>query len=75
MIEWSNLLNTYCTQVWHERSPDSIILTQSHYVDKILDKFNKDDSGIARTPVDASQHLSKNRGESIYYTSLHINII
>ena len=47
------------------RSLDSIILTQSHYVDTILDKFNKDDSGIAKAPIDASQHLSKNRGESI----------
>ncbi|KAA3488592.1 Zinc finger, CCHC-type [Gossypium australe] len=31
----------------------------------ILEKFSKDDSGIARTPIDTSQHLSKNRGESI----------
>ena len=48
-----------------KRVPEGLILTQSHYVDKILDKFNKDDSGIARTPIDISQHLSKNRGESI----------
>ena len=48
-----------------KRSPDGLILTQSHYVDKILDKFSKDDSGVARTPIDVSQHLSKNRGESV----------
>ena len=47
------------------RSPNGLILSQSHYVDKILDKFNKDDSGVARTPIDVNQHLSKNRGESI----------
>ena len=40
----------------------SLILNQSYYVDKILEKFNKDDSGVARTPSDNSLHLSKNRG-------------
>lgn len=34
-------------------------------MNKILDKFSKDDSGVARTPIDVSQHLSKNRGEGI----------
>ena len=43
------------------RISDELILSQSHYVDKILEKFNKDDSGIARTPLDNSLHLSKNR--------------
>ena len=48
-----------------KRSPDGFILTQSHYVDKILGKFSKNDAGIARTPMDTSQHLSKNKGESV----------
>ncbi|XP_062111187.1 secreted RxLR effector protein 161-like [Humulus lupulus] len=47
------------------RTPDGLSLSQSHYVDKILDKFGKDDSGISRTPIDTSQHLSKNNGESM----------
>ena len=34
-------------------------------MDKILEKFNKDDSGVARTPLDNSLHLSKNRGDDI----------
>ena len=34
-------------------------------MDKILEKFNKDDSGVARTPLDNSLHLSKNRGKGI----------
>ena len=34
-------------------------------MDKILEKFNKNDSGVARTPLDNSLHLSKNRGEGI----------
>ena len=28
-------------------------------------KFNKDDFGVARTPLDNNLHLSKNRGEGI----------
>ena len=42
-----------------------IILTQRHYVDKILAKFSSDDSGIARIPIDMSLHLSKNKRESV----------
>ena len=34
-------------------------------MDKILEKFNNDDFGVARTPLDNSLYLSKNRGESI----------
>lgn len=48
-----------------KRSPNGFILTQSHYVDKILGKFSKDDSSEARTPLDISQHLCKNKGESV----------
>ena len=48
------------------RSPNSLLLSQSHYVDKVLDKFNKDDSSVTRTPIDLNQHLSKNIGEIIY---------
>lgn len=47
------------------RISDGLVLSQSHYVDKILEKFNKDDTGLARTPIDTSQHLSKNKGESV----------
>ena len=34
-------------------------------MDKILEKFNKDDSGVVRTPLDNSLHQSKNKGEGI----------
>ena len=47
------------------RMTDGLILNQSHYVDKILEKFNKDDSGVSRTPIDMSQHLHMNEGESV----------
>ena len=48
-----------------KRISDGLILSQSHYVDNILGKFDKDNSGIARTPVDVTLHLSKNKGESV----------
>ena len=35
-------------------------------MDKILEKFNKDDFGVARTPLDNSLNLSKNRGDDIF---------
>ena len=47
------------------RTSKGLILSQSHYIDKILEKFNKDDSGATRTPIDMSQHFSKNKGESV----------
>ena len=47
------------------RTSEGLILSQSHYVKNILGKFSKDDDGVARTPLDTSKHLSKNKGESI----------
>ncbi|RVW12910.1 Retrovirus-related Pol polyprotein from transposon TNT 1-94 [Vitis vinifera] len=46
-----------------KRTSDELILSQSHYVDKILGKFDKDNSGVARTPVDVTLHLSKNKAK------------
>ncbi|XP_073137614.1 uncharacterized protein [Henckelia pumila] len=48
-----------------QRISEALLLSQTHYVDKILEKFNKDDSAWAKTSIDMSQHLSKNRNESI----------
>ena len=44
---------------------DGLILSQSHYVDNILEKFDNDNSRIARTPVDVTLHLSTNKEESV----------
>ena len=44
-----------------KRSSDGVILSQSHYVDNILGKFDKHYFGIIKTPVDAILHLSKNK--------------
>ena len=48
-----------------KRTLDGLILSQSYYVDNILGKFDKENSGIGRTPVDATLHLSKNKEESV----------
>ena len=47
------------------RTSDELILSQTHYVDNIFGKFDKDNSGIARTEVDVTLHLSKNKGETV----------
>src|ERR1044071_2615378 len=47
------------------RTQTGLVLSQSHYVDKILEKFNSEDTSVAQTPIDTSQHLAKNRGEGV----------
>ena len=47
------------------RTSYGLILSQSHYVDNILRKFDKDNLGIAQTPVDVTLHFSKNKAESV----------
>ena len=48
-----------------QRTLDELILSQSHYVENILGKFDKDNFGIARTPVDVTLYFSKNNADSI----------
>ena len=48
-----------------KRTSDGFILSQSHYVDNILGKFDKDNSGISSTLGDATLYQSKNKGESV----------
>ncbi|KAL0342897.1 UNVERIFIED_CONTAM: Retrovirus-related Pol polyprotein from transposon TNT 1-94 [Sesamum angustifolium] len=42
------------------RSTDGITISQSHYVEKIIEKFGYQNSRIARTPYDSSVALFKN---------------
>ena len=42
-----------------KRTSYGLFLSQSHYVGNILRKFDKDNSGIARTPVDITLHFSE----------------
>ena len=41
------------------------VLLQSHYIEKILDKFRKDDDHLTKIPVDVNLFRSKNVQESI----------
>ena len=45
------------------RMGDSIILSQEHYVEKILKRFGNFDAKPVSTPYDANTHLMKNRGD------------
>ena len=47
------------------KTSDGLILSQSHYIEKILNKFKQDDSSPTRTLVDVNLHLSKNNGKNI----------
>ena len=49
-----------------KRTLDELILSQSHYVDNIIGKFDKDNFGIARTPIDVTLHFSMNKAESVF---------
>ena len=44
------------------KASNGLILSQTHYIDKILGKFNKDDNIMSKTLLDTSIHLSKNIG-------------
>ncbi|GJY87796.1 retrovirus-related pol polyprotein from transposon TNT 1-94 [Tanacetum coccineum] len=50
------------------RTQNGLLLSQTHFVDKILEKYNPDDSNIVRTPTDTTKHLSKNRGQGVNQT-------
>ena len=47
------------------KTKEGLTLSQAHYVDKILEKFNKEDKRVARSPVDTTLHLCKNRTEPV----------
>ncbi|KAA0049695.1 Retrovirus-related Pol polyprotein from transposon TNT 1-94 [Cucumis melo var. makuwa] len=47
------------------KNKTSLSLCQSHYVEKILKKFDFFDVSPVRTPFDASKHLMKNKGDSV----------
>ncbi|XP_073281876.1 uncharacterized protein [Primulina huaijiensis] len=47
------------------RTPEAIVLSQSHYVETMMKKFNAYDSTPVKTPIDVNVHLAKNRGEPV----------
>ena len=46
------------------KTPQGLALSQSHYIEKVLDKFKYLNFNIAKTPLDVSIALQKNKGES-----------
>jgi hypothetical protein len=50
------------------RKDDSIILSQEHYVEKLLKKFNYYDFKSVSTPYDVNSQLKKNRGDPVDQT-------
>ena len=48
-----------------KRTSYGLILSQSHFVDNILGKFDKDNFSIARTPIDVTINFSKNEAENV----------
>ena len=47
------------------RKSDGLVLSQSHYIKKVLEKFKKYNDSPVRTPVDVNLHLTKNKGQGI----------
>ena len=54
------------------RKFDGLVLSQSHYIKKVLEKikkvlekFKKYDDSPVRTPIDVNLHLTKNKGQEI----------
>ena len=47
------------------REQESITLSQSHYIEKVLDKFNQSDCIPASTPFDPNINFVKNIGNPI----------
>ena len=47
------------------KTSDGLILSQSHYIEKILKKFKQNDTSPMRTHVDVNIHLYKNNGKRL----------
>ncbi|XP_070045697.1 secreted RxLR effector protein 161-like [Nicotiana tomentosiformis] len=46
------------------KTPQGLALSQSHYIEKVLDKFKYLDFKISKTPIDVSYALQNNEGKS-----------
>jgi hypothetical protein len=44
---------------------DGLILSQSHYIEEIFDKFSIGENSIVKISIDISVHISKNKGKGI----------
>ena len=46
------------------KTPQGLELSQSHYIEKVLDKFNYLNFNVVKTPIDLSCTFKKNEGQS-----------
>ena len=53
------------------KTPQGLALSQSHYIEKVLDKFKYLNFNVAKTPIDVSFALQKNEGESDHNWTMH----
>ena len=47
------------------RTSNGLVLSQSYYVEKVLNKFSKEENSIVKTPKDISVYLFKNKSKGI----------
>ncbi|PHT60935.1 Agamous-like MADS-box protein AGL62 [Capsicum annuum] len=52
------------------RTPQGLAFSQSHYIEKVLDKFKYMEFGIAKTPLDVNFALQKNKVSQILSDNL-----
>ncbi|XP_075659149.1 uncharacterized protein LOC142629035 [Castanea sativa] len=52
------------------RKSNGLVLSQSHYVKKVIKKFKKYDDSPMRTPINVNLHLTKNKGQGISQWSI-----
>ncbi|GKE97071.1 zinc finger, CCHC-type containing protein, partial [Tanacetum coccineum] len=48
-----------------KRENKGIVITQSHYIEKILKKFNHEDCSLVSTPIDLVEKLKPNTGKLV----------
>ena len=46
------------------KTPHGLALSQSHYIEKVLDKFKYLNFNVVKTPIDLSCTFTKNKGQS-----------
>ncbi|GKE52436.1 zinc finger, CCHC-type containing protein [Tanacetum coccineum] len=49
-----------------KRENKGIVITQSHYIEKILKKFNREDCSPVSTPIDPVEKLKPNTGKPVH---------
>nr|GEY53892.1 zinc finger, CCHC-type [Tanacetum cinerariifolium] len=48
-----------------KRENKGIVIIQSHYIEKILKKFNREDCSLVKTPMDSVEKLKPNTGKPV----------